>query len=215
VVDDYIDTEQMVRDVVLLGLPLARCARRTAGLCPECGERWAELAPDHSHETLDARWAPCGVDSRPLPTPKRTLTSVGDRTEIPGEIVVAVPKRRMSRSNTRSRRAQWKTSAPTLAPCSNRACRQLKPPHLAARTAASMTAVQSSARPDRLEIPPARGDRATRGPESDRSALLAQLGIHLDTELLTLALTHRSYAYEHGGLRPMSAWSSSGTRCSA
>jgi len=30
--------------------------------------------------------------------------------------------------------------------------------------------------------------------------LLAQLGVHLDTELLTLALTHRSYAYEHGGL---------------
>jgi ribonuclease-3 len=29
---------------------------------------------------------------------------------------------------------------------------------------------------------------------------LAQLGVHLDTELLTLALTHRSYAYEHGGL---------------
>ena len=30
--------------------------------------------------------------------------------------------------------------------------------------------------------------------------MLAQLGVHLDTELLTLALTHRSYAYEHGGL---------------
>jgi len=44
---------------------------------------------------------------------------------------VAVPKRRMSRSNTRSRRAQWKTSAPNLVPCSNRACRQPKPPHLA------------------------------------------------------------------------------------
>jgi large subunit ribosomal protein L32 len=44
---------------------------------------------------------------------------------------VAVPKRRTSRSNTRSRRAQWKTSAPTLVACSNRACRQQKPPHLA------------------------------------------------------------------------------------
>ncbi|HEV7788260.1 MAG TPA: ribonuclease III [Pseudonocardia sp.] len=44
------------------------------------------------------------------------------------------------------------------------------------------------------------GDRATRGPESDRSALMTQLGVELDTELLTLALTHRSYAYEHGGL---------------
>ena len=27
---------------------------------------------------------------------------------------MAVPKRRMSRSNTRSRRAQWKAAAPTL-----------------------------------------------------------------------------------------------------
>lgn len=30
---------------------------------------------------------------------------------------MAVPKRRMSRSNTRSRRSQWKTQAPTLAKC--------------------------------------------------------------------------------------------------
>lgn len=29
---------------------------------------------------------------------------------------MAVPKRRMSRSNTRSRRAQWKATAPDLAP---------------------------------------------------------------------------------------------------
>ncbi|MGZ4619331.1 MAG: 50S ribosomal protein L32 [Frankiaceae bacterium] len=30
---------------------------------------------------------------------------------------MAVPKRRTSRANTRSRRAQWKTTAPTLARC--------------------------------------------------------------------------------------------------
>ena len=30
---------------------------------------------------------------------------------------MAVPKRRMSRSNTRSRRAQWKAAAPTLTRC--------------------------------------------------------------------------------------------------
>jgi ribonuclease-3 len=30
--------------------------------------------------------------------------------------------------------------------------------------------------------------------------LLGQLGVELDAELLTLALTHRSYAYENGGL---------------
>jgi ribonuclease-3 len=44
------------------------------------------------------------------------------------------------------------------------------------------------------------GDRPTQRPERDRSALLAQLDIDLDVELLTLALTHRSYAYENGGL---------------
>jgi ribonuclease-3 len=32
--------------------------------------------------------------------------------------------------------------------------------------------------------------------------LLAALGVELDAELLTLALTHRSYAYENGGLPP-------------
>lgn len=44
---------------------------------------------------------------------------------------MAVPKRRMSRSNTRSRRAQWKTSAPNLVTCTNRACRKPKLPHVA------------------------------------------------------------------------------------
>lgn len=34
----------------------------------------------------------------------------------------------------------------------------------------------------------------------DRAPLLAALGVDLPGELLTLALTHRSYAYEHGGL---------------
>jgi large subunit ribosomal protein L32 len=44
---------------------------------------------------------------------------------------VAVPKRRMSRSNTRSRRSQWKAAAPTLITCPNRACGQKTPPHIA------------------------------------------------------------------------------------
>ena len=42
---------------------------------------------------------------------------------------MAVPKRRMSRSNTRSRRAQWKASAPTLVACANPACRAAHLPH--------------------------------------------------------------------------------------
>lgn len=35
---------------------------------------------------------------------------------------------------------------------------------------------------------------------SSRQALLDALGVGLSDELLSLALTHRSYAYEHGGL---------------
>jgi ribonuclease III len=35
---------------------------------------------------------------------------------------------------------------------------------------------------------------------TDRRPLLAALGVDLDDELLTLALTHRSFAYENGGL---------------
>ncbi len=34
----------------------------------------------------------------------------------------------------------------------------------------------------------------------DREPLLVSLGVELDADLLTLALTHRSYAYENGGL---------------
>ena len=42
---------------------------------------------------------------------------------------MAVPKRKMSRSNTRSRRAQWKATAPTLVRCEQ--CREPKLPHTA------------------------------------------------------------------------------------
>jgi large subunit ribosomal protein L32 len=42
---------------------------------------------------------------------------------------VAVPKRKMSRSNTRSRRAQWKTTLPQLMACPN--CREPKLQHTA------------------------------------------------------------------------------------
>jgi large subunit ribosomal protein L32 len=42
---------------------------------------------------------------------------------------VAVPKRKMSRSNTRHRRSSWKATAPTLTECPNRSCREPKLPH--------------------------------------------------------------------------------------
>ena len=43
---------------------------------------------------------------------------------------MAVPKRKMSRSNTRHRRSQWKAVAPTLVTCLNRACGEKKFPHV-------------------------------------------------------------------------------------
>lgn len=45
---------------------------------------------------------------------------------------MAVPKRKMSRSNTRSRRAQWKASAVSLVACPQ--CREPKMPHVACST---------------------------------------------------------------------------------
>lgn len=58
VVEETVDTEEMVRDAVLLALPLAPlCRPDCRGLYPECGDRWADLGTGHSHETIDPRWA--------------------------------------------------------------------------------------------------------------------------------------------------------------
>jgi len=48
----------------------------------------------------------------------------------------------------------------------------------------------------------------------ERAALVKALGVDLPDELLTVALTHRSYSYENGGFQPTSAWSFSATRSS-
>jgi uncharacterized protein len=57
-VDDLIDLEPVVRDAIVLALPAAPlCSPDCRGLCPDCGARWADLAPDHRHEKIDPRWA--------------------------------------------------------------------------------------------------------------------------------------------------------------
>ena len=38
------------------------------------------------------------------------------------------------------------------------------------------------------------------GDVADPAELQSRLGVQIDPDLLTLALTHRSYAYEHGGI---------------
>lgn len=55
---EVLDVESWMRDSLLLALPAAiNCADDCPGLCPECGERLADLGPDHSHERPpDPRW---------------------------------------------------------------------------------------------------------------------------------------------------------------
>jgi uncharacterized protein len=55
---ELLDVEPVVRDAVVLALPWTPlCRPDCAGLCPECGLRLDDLPADHSHETIDPRWA--------------------------------------------------------------------------------------------------------------------------------------------------------------
>ena len=65
VVGEHVAIEQTVRDALVSGLPLAPlCRPGCRGLCPDCGEKWADLPADHGHETLDPRWA--ALRARPV-----------------------------------------------------------------------------------------------------------------------------------------------------
>lgn len=57
-VDDHVDIEPVVRDAVVLSLPLSpTCRPDCAGLCVDCGAHLDEVGPDHSHTRQDPRWA--------------------------------------------------------------------------------------------------------------------------------------------------------------
>ena len=57
VVEELVDVETLVRDAVVLELPLKPlCEPDCPGLCSECGAQLAE-DPEHSHESVDPRWA--------------------------------------------------------------------------------------------------------------------------------------------------------------
>jgi uncharacterized protein len=55
---DLIDLEPVLRDAVVLALPLSPlCRDDCPGLCSECGVRLADAEPDHHHDVVDPRWA--------------------------------------------------------------------------------------------------------------------------------------------------------------
>jgi uncharacterized protein len=55
---NVMNLETPIRDAIVLDLPVnPLCSEECAGLCPECGEKWATLDDDHAHEAIDARWA--------------------------------------------------------------------------------------------------------------------------------------------------------------
>jgi uncharacterized protein len=58
IVDELIDVEPVVRDLVVLGLPMTPlCRPDCRGLCPTCGQRLDDLPEGHAHDTIDPRWA--------------------------------------------------------------------------------------------------------------------------------------------------------------
>jgi uncharacterized protein len=73
---DFLDLEPMVRDAVVLALPIAPvCTDDCRGLCVDCGQRLDDLPADHSHELLDPRWA--GLTDRFAPS----SGTPGDQTQ--------------------------------------------------------------------------------------------------------------------------------------
>jgi len=59
-IGDLLDLEPVLRDAVVLDLPLAPvCRDDCPGLCPQCGFRLEE-DPTHHHDVIDPRWAALG-----------------------------------------------------------------------------------------------------------------------------------------------------------
>ncbi|MGE5136556.1 MAG: YceD family protein [Gemmatimonadota bacterium] len=73
---DLLDLEPVLRDAVVLALPLAPlCREDCPGLCAECGAQLARVGKEHRHEAaIDPRWAQlarhltaAGPDGAPAP----------------------------------------------------------------------------------------------------------------------------------------------------
>ena len=64
---DLINLEPVLRDAVVLALPLNPvCRDDCAGLCAGCGEPLADLPAGHGHDDIDPRWAAlAALDTEP------------------------------------------------------------------------------------------------------------------------------------------------------
>lgn len=82
--DDLIDLEPVLRDAVVLALPIAPvCTPDCPGLCPQCGARLAD-EPDHAHEVVDSRWAALGALVLGQEPPHDTSGAAGTDPHHPG-----------------------------------------------------------------------------------------------------------------------------------
>jgi uncharacterized protein len=74
--DDLFDLEPVLRDAVVLALPMQPvCRDDCPGLCSTCGARLAD-DPDHHHEVTDIRWA--ALQDLDIADPKNQRNGAGD-----------------------------------------------------------------------------------------------------------------------------------------
>ena len=184
--DDLVDLEPLLRDAVVLALPFQPlCEDDCPGLCAECGARLADDPGPHARRAgRPAVGGPGHADRARAGRLKTTVPRTDRRGENSGSPeaedvaqqhappAFAVEGRRADPGDLRQPRVRCQApAAPRL--------RHLRP-------------VRRAWRPSPGPLTP--------GP-LNYGPLRSALGDPtLDAELLERALTHRSYAYEHGGL---------------
>ena len=103
--DDLIDLEPVLHDTVVLALPFQPlCRDDCPGCAPSAGRGWRTTRATRTRApTRGGRRAGAAAGPRPSPTGPTEHRDASPPTR--GRLTVAVPKRKMSRSNTRSRRS--------------------------------------------------------------------------------------------------------------
>ena len=125
-VDDLIDVEPVVRDAIVLGLPVTPlCRPDCAGLCPDCGQRLDDLRAEHAHDKIDPRWA--GLADSPRARARQSLPKPEVRSRSPWLFPSGGPRAATPAPGGRT----GKRAPRRLVTCPNRACGQPKLPHTA------------------------------------------------------------------------------------